>query len=159
MRVDQLRYRSRKHPPRGKRPQTYTRNAHRSDAPIRMKTAEQTRKTCSRCGRGSHPRDKCLAKDDIISEVTITGSNGSQLDTAFLDTVSANRSSAWFATIGMNEHSIRVKLDTGAEVTAISTETYQMLCKPRLSPPNKLLYEPSRQPLDAAGQFQAEITY
>ena len=59
----------------------------------------------------------------------------------------------------MNEHSIRVKLDTGAEVPAISTETYKTLCKPRLIPPNKLLYGPSRQPLDVAGQFQAEITY
>ena len=59
----------------------------------------------------------------------------------------------------MNEHSITFKLDTGAEVTAISTDTYKTLRKPRLSPPKKLLYGPSRQPLDTAGQFQAEITY
>ena len=175
--VDQLRYRNRKYLPRGKRPQTHAHHACRPDVPIRTKTAgsERTGKTCSRCGRGSHPRDKCPAKDAVchkcdkkghyssqcfskkVSEVT--GANESQLNTAFLDTVTANLSSAWFATIGMNEHSITVKLDTGAEVTAISTDTYKSLRKPRLSPQKKLLYGPSRQPLDTAGEFQAEITY
>ena len=53
MRVDQLRYRNRKYPPRGKRPQTHAPHAHQPDAPIRTKTAgsERTGKTCSRCGR------------------------------------------------------------------------------------------------------------
>ena len=67
MRVDQLHYRNRKYPPRGKRPQTHAPHAHRPDAPIRTETAgsERTGKTCSRCGRGSHPRDKCPAKDAV----------------------------------------------------------------------------------------------
>ena len=78
MRVDQLRYRSRKHLLRGKKPQTYTPNAHRSDAPISTKTAEQTRKTCSRCGRGSHPRDKCPAKDAACHKCGKKGHYNSQ---------------------------------------------------------------------------------
>ena len=65
-RVDQLHFRSKKHPPRGKRPQTHA-------PPTKAKPAgsEQTRKTCGRCGRGSHPRDKCPAKDAITLWITV----------------------------------------------------------------------------------------
>ena len=160
-----------KHPPRGKRPQTHA-------PPTKAKPAcsEQTRKTCGRCGRGSNPRDKCPAKDAVchkcekkghygsqcfskrVSEVTGTSGSRSQLDAAFLDTVTSDRSSAWYTTIGVNKHSITFKLDTGDEVTAISSKTYQTLQSPPLSPPRKLLYVPSRQPLKTVGQFQAEIS-
>ena len=43
------------------------------------------------------------------------------------------------------------KLDTGAEVTAVSQETHQRLGKPPLQTPEKLLCGPSGQPLPVKG--------
>jgi len=52
---------------------------------------------------------------------------GNTLDTAFLDTVKSSSETAWFA-------KIHFKLDTGAEVTAISQQAYQQVGEPQLQP-------------------------
>ena len=126
-----------------------------------------TKKMCTRCGKGPHSWDKCPAKEATCHRCKKKGHYSSQcftkqvsevaseslLDTAFLDTVAAKQTSAWFATIKLNERQTNFKLDTGAEVTAISKETYRSLQNPQLTPPEKVLYGPSRQPLKALGQF------
>ena len=79
--------------------------------------------------------------------------NESYLETAFLDTVLSNDTSAWFTSIDLNERKTAFKLDTGAEVTAISKITHQSLGEPQLAIPEKRLYGPSQQPLNVIGQF------
>lgn len=54
---------------------------------------------------------------------------------------------------------VSFKMDTGAEVTTISDETYQQLNTGELSDPEKILYGPSRQPLLVVGQFSGSFTY
>ena len=54
---------------------------------------------------------------------------------------------------------LKFKLDTGAEVTAISKEDYKKLKKPPLSPPKKILYGPSQQTLKSIGQFLGEFSH
>ena len=54
---------------------------------------------------------------------------------------------------------VQFKLDTGAEVTAISTEVHQHIGSPTLSPPSKVLYGPARQTLNVLGQFQGTLRY
>ena len=49
------------------------------------------------------------------------------------------------------------KLDTGAEVTAITQETYRQLGKPQLT--DKQLLGPSRQPLKVEGQFKGKLVH
>ena len=51
------------------------------------------------------------------------------------------------------------KLDTGAEVSAISEELYDQLGKPPLRLPSKVLYGPSQQPLSVLGEFDASLRY
>ena len=51
------------------------------------------------------------------------------------------------------------KLDTGAEVTAVSEKTYQQLKNQHLTPPQKVLYGPSRTPLKVLGQFEAQLCH
>ena len=51
------------------------------------------------------------------------------------------------------------KLDTGAEVTAISLETFRALRRQNLSSPQKVLYGPSRSTLDIAGQFEGRFSH
>ena len=47
------------------------------------------------------------------------------------------------------------KLDTGAEITAISEETYKRLGQLELQQPSKVLSGPVRQTLNVLGQFTA----
>ena len=81
------------------------------------------------------------------------------LDTAFLGNIRANPESLWTAQLLLNEVEISVKLDTGAEVTAISEETYQRLGRPELQQPSKVLFGPARQTLDVIGQFAGTLKW
>eukprot|EP00731_Ephydatia_muelleri_P006180 Em0003g428a len=80
----------------------------------------------------------------------------------FLDAVQANGERAWFAQVSLFNTKIKFKLDTGAEVTAISLVTYEGL-KPgkhmELGQPSKILYGPGNQALNVAGQFDATLAY
>ena len=50
-------------------------------------------------------------------------------------------------------------MNTGAEVTAVSEQTYQQLKNQHLTPPQKVLYGPSQTPLKALGQFEAQLCH
>ena len=130
-------------------------------------------KQCSRCGRGQHPRDNCPAKEAKCHKCQRKGHYSSQcysktvstleddrtLDTAFLDTVSSRQDNAWYTTASINGKEISFKLDTGAEVTAISKETWEVLGKPALQEPDRLLFCPARQPFDLLGHFQGHLSH
>ena len=161
--LEAVRYRKQ---PKGRGP-----NPQRGRGGFKPKTAQN--RTCTRCGTGSHPRDKCPAKEVTCHRCKKKGHYSSQcfakkisevttesvLDTAFLDTVTDEHSSAWFATVKLNERETKFKLDTGAEVTAISEETYLSIQRPQLSASEKVLYGPSRQPLKTRGQFWETIAH
>ena len=132
-------------------------------------------RACNRCGNAWHPWDKCPAKEaecahcqkrghystqcyfKRMSEVSI-GDN-EDLDHAFLDNITNSQEKSWFASIRMDGQSIDFKLDTGAEVTAISELTFQTLKHQVLQKPDKLLYGPSRQALGVAGKFIGELSH
>ena len=135
-------------------------------------------KPCTRCGKGTHPREKCPARDAICHRCQRKGHYGAlcyskqaslsettSLDTAFLDTAFMDTmtygapENARLASIRVDNKEILFKLDTGAEVTAISQETHQHLGKPPLQTPEKLLCGLSRQPLQVLGQFLGQLTH
>ena len=58
----------------------------------------------------------------------------------------------------MNGASIQFKMDTGAEVTAISKQTYEALKKPKLAEANRILYGPSRTQHNVIGAFDATLS-
>ena len=57
----------------------------------------------------------------------------------------------------LNNKEVRFKLDTGAEVIAISQDTHRLLGDPKLLRPTKILRGPSHQPLEVLGQFKGEL--
>ena len=69
------------------------------------------------------------------------------------------KKNAWYATIAIQEKAVIFKLDTGAAVTAISQETWQMVKKPQLRQSNRQLFGPARQALEALGDFNAHLSY
>ena len=157
---------------KGRRPNIHGRDGKAKATPRAAPGAVAT-KTCSRCGGSSHAHDKCHAKEATCHRCNKKGHYRSQcftkqvseltsesiLETAFLNTLATEPTSAWFASVKLNEQEINFKLDTGAEVTAISEEVYQGLQKPKLSTPEKALYGPSRQPLKTLGQFHGCLSH
>ena len=129
----------------------------------------KTAKQCTRCGKEQHPRDKCPAKEATchkcqkkghysahcftksLSEVKITDN--------FLDTVSTSGETSWLITVQLEGKETSFKLDTGAEVTAVSEKTFTLLGKPGLKAPSQTLYGPSQQPLEIVGQFIGNFSY
>ena len=59
--------------------------------------------------------------------------------------------------IFLNEVETVFKLDTVAEVTAVSKPMYERLKGVKLQPTSRLLYGPTRQPLKVLGHFQATL--
>ena len=130
-------------------------------------------KPCGRYGRGRHQRDKCPARDAVCHNCQRKGHYSAQcfrktvstmeeeetLDTAFLDTVSGDRSKAWIAKISVCDREVQFKLDTGAEVTAISERMWQMLGKPQLQTPKKQLFGPASEPLQVLGHFSGLLSH
>ena len=131
-----------------------------------------TAKKCMRCGKESHPREQCPAKDAechrckrkghygaVCRSKTVTGAMEAE-DVAFLDNVSPGKQETiWLATVDLNGKQTPFKLDTGAEVTAISDGTHERLGKPTLDRTDKLLYGPSRQLLQVLGMFTGTFNH
>ena len=83
----------------------------------------------------------------------------SLLGSAYLDSLGSNQTTQWTATVKLNDRKIDFKLDTGAKVTVISTETHKQLQNPRLYRLSMAVYGPSQQPLKTAGQFWGDFSH
>ena len=122
-----------------------------------------------------HPREKCPARNSICFACQKQGHHASvcqskqieqiqvhsekEEEGLFVDIIGKRLDKAWFAHIWLCKHNICFKLDTGAEVTAISQETYQQLGTTTLNKPSKVLYAAGNRPLDVIGQFTGILSH
>ena len=111
-------------------------------------------------GKG-HYSSQCRSK----TVAPVTSEAQSNLESTFLDAASTDAASreqktAWFSDIQLSDQdTLTFKLDTGAEVTAISDSCYQTLSHPPpLITPDKALYGPSHQPLQVRGQCYCHLS-
>ena len=81
------------------------------------------------------------------------------LDASFLGMVHTRASTVWMSSVKLGGKEVKFKLDTGAEVTAISDSTYHTLQGVKLKPATKPLYGPASQSLKVLGQFTGELTH
>ena len=119
------------------------------NTPTRSKTKPSL---CSRCGK-SHARDHCPARDvtcfkcnccghfgkmcfsktvAMVSEDTFNADDNVQTESSqnYLDAISDDSDhsvTAWYIRTMVNNHEVVFKVDTGAEVTAISKEVYDAI--------------------------------
>ena len=155
---------------KGRRP----RGAKPSPFPNSKKGSHTTKKPqCKRCGKEWHAADRCPARSATCHKCHRKGHFSSQcfaktvaaaahelsLDTAFLGTVTTEQESSWTISLQLGKTEIPFKLDTGAEVTAISEESYQKLAKVAMQAPSKALYGPTCQSLKVLGQFRGTLMY
>ena len=156
-----------------KKPQNSHGRRPQSETGKKGRQPNNSSKSCTRCGKGPHARDKCPAKEAIchrckrkghfmsccLSKSVSEVSQESLLDTAFLDTLTDKSATSWQEQVVLNGKLTPFKLDTGAEVTAITPDTYHSLQNVELSKPEKILSGPSRKPLKVIGQFQGHFVH
>ena len=80
-------------------------------------------------------------------------------ETGFLGAVGADTENVWFSTVQLLGRPLSFKLDTGAEVTAISKSVFRTLPQVKLRPTNRALYGPNRKPLSVLGQFEGTLSH
>ena len=133
---------------------------------------------CTRCGRPRHPPgERCPAMGAICHNCQIKGHFKTQCrstkpkrsmagistdqfsaDDVFLGAVNTSgEQEDWKVTVTICRQDVEFKLDTGAEVNAISEDTYKALGCPRLCKPSRMLYGPARQPLGVLGVFTETV--
>ena len=149
-----------------------------------LPTPSPAGKLCRRCGKGSHPLQQCPAKDAECFRCHRKGHYGSQClsktiaqvidstnqedgpesEDCYLDTTYLNNSGeagpAWKIDAAVNGQPVDFKVDTGAEVTAISGATWEsMPDTPALQKATKSLCGPDRKPLKLHGQATVELQW
>jgi hypothetical protein len=108
---------------------------------------------CHNCRRIGHYSAMCRQK--TVSSM-IEQDNP---DSAFLDTLSNDNKSVWISNVGVNGKEIPFKLDTGAEVTAVSKETWKALGEPTLQQTDKHLFGPVQQRLPVLGKLSCHLSH
>ena len=153
------------------RPRRPAKKGHKEQAAKSKQPAKG--KQCIRCGRSPHNREDCPALEATCHRCRKKGHYGTQcrtkhvsqveaestLESAFLDTVAANEELSWRAKVLVGSKEVEFKLDTGAEVTAISDNTYRSLEEEKLVKPTKTLYGPGHNPLEVLGQLTKTLSY
>ena len=133
---------------------------------------------CTRCGKGPHQRQQCPAKDAVcfnckkkghfsgqclskssreatkVSEITVAD----DASVAYLSTLLAREETSWLTTVTVNSELMKFKVDTGAEVTALTEEALSQLGGIQLKSPSKVLCGPDRTPLKVLGQTTVTLT-
>ena len=112
---------------------------------------------------------QCLSKivaeiTDPLQEQTMNDSSGSDFfysDTLYLDTVNGHNEKHWCVEVLIENNPVTFKMDTGAEVTALSDTTFHSLKNPelQLKKLNQTLCGPNRSPLDVLGEVTLKLTY
>ena len=161
-RGDKIKSATQKHIPPGK-----------TSAASQPTKGQRTQNKCPRCGKTPwHNRQQCPAKDAQCHKCQKTGhysaccysrqisSVTETTDNTFLGAIETGSSGKqWPTTIMLNKTKVTFKLDTGAEATAISAETYQRLGKVSLQEPTKILRGAANSHLSVIGQFTGSLTY
>ena len=80
-------------------------------------------------------------------------------ENSFLGVVHSNNNKQWLSTVTLNQTQVSFKLDTGAEVTAISEDTYRKLQNVTLQKPNKVLRGPANLQLSVIGKFTGTLSH
>ena len=125
---------------------------------------------CFRCGRSPHPRAECPANQAVchkckkkghfssVCQSKSVGTVQEESQECFLDTIRTVGDKSWTSFVNVNGQRQKFKLDTGAEVTAISEATFQSLPGAQLNPSNKTLCGPDRKPLKVLGTTNVKLS-
>jgi len=106
----------------------------------------------------------CLSKKTVTDSAqggtdTISVSDNDDSDDNFLGAVDSKQKAQWLTELKVNDRIVTFKIDTGAEVSAISETTLKQLQPVQLKKPSRNLYGPALLCLEVIKQFTAMLTY
>ena len=101
---------------------------------------------------------KKAATQHSVDTSSLNSTHSGEDTTTFLDVVQTGSDTVWNATIQLNQQQVTLKLDTGAEVTAISHTVYERLPNVKLQQSSRSLVGPTRQKLEVLGQFSGTLS-
>ena len=149
-----------------------------SDTRNRPRPIHQQAK-CTRCGRGPHTQQNCPAKGAICrrcgkkwnfgamcfskSIAMVSQEEPEPAETSYLDAImnpaNKNEAKSWNVQLQVNGKDVCFKIDTGAEVSAISKDVFEAIGRPSLQKPTKILCGPDKTPLDVLGCATVQLSY
>jgi len=99
--------------------------------------------------------DEDLPDDDLYSDAVFLSA-----DAVYVDTIH-NSSTQWNISVTVGAHPVVFKVDTGAEATALSEKTYNLLHEsvPQLQKSTHKLCGANRAPLDVLGVTKMKLIY
>ena len=116
------------------------------------------RATCYSCRKRGHFKSQCSSKRGTPDQDADEGEI-EQVETAFLGGV-GGRKGQWVTKMSLCGQLAQFKIDTGAEVTAISHKQYRKLkLNVTLTKPSKVLYGPANQSLPVLGEFVGTLAF
>ena len=136
--------------------------------------------TCQRCGKSPHSFQRCPARDAVCFKCDRKGHYGSQClskgvaeitenmsvrdpdpdsDEFYLDSAQTGETGkAWKLQVTVNSIPVTFKVDTGAEVTAVSENTWKSMPQtPTLQKATKTLCGPDCKPLTLLGETEVHL--
>lgn len=135
----------------------------------------QAPRPCRWCGRGSHSRSTCPAKDAkcnschkkghfssvcLSKRVDIVQGADQESECAFLGTVSSPGIHNWEATIMVQGQPLKFKIDTGADETVLSPEAFERLQhRPTLAKSQRKLHGPDGRSLSVRGVARLQLAF
>ena len=141
---------------------------------------QRRQQVCTHCGRGPHSYQACPAKEAAchrfnkkghyssmchtksVSNISEEADNTNPVETAYLDTLEGQKptQNSWTCHIEVNGKATLFKIDTGAEVSAVTEQTFKSTApSTQLRKPSKVLHGPNRQPLNTLGSATVSLAH
>ena len=95
----------------------------------------------------------------VFSKTVKATTDEVSLDSSFLYAMTSESQTSWNTKLLLDKTTVNFKLDTGAEVTAVTEETFKLLRGIKLSKSSKSLHGPARQSLNVLGQFTGTLSH
>ena len=122
---------------------------------------------CHTCGKLGHFQSVCRSVNIIYTDTDREPVSDSALDPLpssreecnFLGMVTKGDAKPWSIIIAVNNEPIEFEIDTGAEVTVISSKAHHAIGQPTLQASTKTLRGPSNEKLSVKGQFAATLRH
>ena len=113
--------------------------------------------TCYKCGKRGHFGTVYLSK--TVAPVSKIPPEVDPIETSYLSAITDNNkpTKSWSVRVIVNSKVVPFVIDTGAEVSAISQEIYEVIGAPQLHRPKRVLCGPGRQTLDVRAVAQSRF--
>ncbi len=115
---------------------------------------------CRKCQKLGHFQAVCRSSSNTVNTIADSGEDSDIFMGGIDETIDGQIAiKPWIVTVVLNGTPIEFKLDTGADVTAITPEIYDRMGKLILDQNDRILKGPGQEVLKVKGKFSADIQW